>query len=71
MSTAGGATTEGGPESGLSFSDLMLGHLMVPHSVVNEVPKGFWINIIFSHRKSHSELSRMFRMFRMSSVCSE
>ena len=33
--------------------------LMVPHSVINKVPKGFWINIIFSHRKSHSELFRM------------
>ena len=39
--------TEGGPKSGLSFSDLVLGQLMAPHSVVNKVPKGFWIDIIF------------------------
>ena len=39
--------TEGGLESRLSFSDLVLGQLLVPHSVVNEVPKGFWIKIFF------------------------
>ena len=52
-------SSEGGPESGVSLSDLMLGPLMVN--------KGFGIKMMFSHRKSHSKLSRMFRMSRMSS----
>ena len=47
------------------FLDPMLGQLMVHHGVVNKFPKGFCINIIFSHRKSHYELFRMLRMFRM------
>ena len=45
--------------------DPMLRQLMVYHGVINKFPKGFCINIIFSHRKSHYELFRMFRMFRM------
>ena len=59
------ASSEGGPETGLILLDHMLRQLMVHHSVVNKFPKGFCIKIIFSHRKSHSELFRMFRMFRI------
>ena len=56
------ASIEGGPETGLKTLDPMLRQLMVRHGVVNKFPKGFCINIVFSHRKSHSELFRMLRM---------